>query len=74
VDNRHRATERYPANPNGSPYGITSVTSTDGRVTALMPHPERVFRTLLMSWHPEEWTEDSSPWMRMFANARRWLD
>ena len=72
VDNRERATDRYPANPNGSPLGITGITNTDGRVTLSMPHPERVFRTAQMSWHPAEWGEDS-PWMRMFRNARRWV-
>jgi len=72
VDHRHQATELYPLNPNGSPHGITSLTTTDGRVTIIMPHPERVFRTVQMSWHPAEWGEDS-PWMRMFENARRWI-
>ncbi|WP_090362640.1 phosphoribosylformylglycinamidine synthase [Ferrimonas sediminum] len=59
----------YPANPNGSPAGITGLTTTDGKVTIMMPHPERVFRTVANSWHPDEWGEDS-PWMRMFRNAR----
>ena len=72
VDNRDRATEAYPANPNGSPLGITAITNTDGRVTLMMPHPERVFRSVLMSWHPPEWGEDS-PWMRIFRNARAWV-
>ena len=63
-------TERYPANPNGSVGGLAAVTTPDGRFTALMPHPERVFRTVQMSWHPDDWAE-SSPWMRMFRNARR---
>ncbi|HEX4300801.1 MAG TPA: phosphoribosylformylglycinamidine synthase [Gammaproteobacteria bacterium] len=72
VDNRERVTELYPANPNGSPLGITGITNTDGRVTLLMPHPERVFRSVQMSWHPAEWGEDS-PWMRMFRNARAWI-
>ena len=72
VDNRERMTERYPANPNGSPLGITGITNTDGRVTLLMPHPERVFRSAQMSWHPAEWGEDS-PWMRIFRNARAWV-
>jgi len=62
----------YPANPNGSPTGSTGFTTDDGRVTILMPHPERVHRTVQMSWHPREWGE-SSPWMRMFRNARAWL-
>ncbi|MGH8019870.1 MAG: phosphoribosylformylglycinamidine synthase, partial [Opitutaceae bacterium] len=72
VDNRHAPTERYPLNPNGSPFGITALTTTDGRVTIIMPHPERVFRTVQMSWHPADWPEDS-PWMRMFRNARAWV-
>ena len=72
VDNREHATEAYPANPNGSPLGITGITNTDGRVTLLMPHPERVFRSVQMSWHPREWGEDS-PWMRIFRNARAWV-
>jgi phosphoribosylformylglycinamidine synthase len=72
VDNRGRMTEAYPANPNGSPLGITGITNTDGRVTLLMPHAERVFRSVQMSWHPAEWGEDS-PWMRMFRNARAWV-
>ncbi|HEY3860189.1 MAG TPA: phosphoribosylformylglycinamidine synthase [Gammaproteobacteria bacterium] len=72
VDNRERMTEAYPANPNGSPLGITGITNTDGRVTLLMPHPERVFRSVQMSWHPAEWGEDS-PWMRIFRNARAWV-
>ncbi|MBU2916860.1 phosphoribosylformylglycinamidine synthase [Psychrosphaera sp. F3M07] len=72
VDNNGEFTETYPANPNGSPEGITSLTTTDGRVTIMMPHPERVFRTVANSWHPDEWQEDS-PWMRMFRNARKWV-
>jgi phosphoribosylformylglycinamidine synthase len=71
VDNHGRATEAYPANPNGSPLGITGLTSCDGRATILMPHPERVYRTVQNSWHPSEWGEDSG-WMRMFRNARLW--
>lgn len=69
IDNNLSATEAYPANPNGSPLGITSVTSEDGRSTIMMPHPERVFRTVSNSWHPADWGEDSG-WMRMFRNAR----
>lgn len=69
VDNWGKVTETYPANPNGSPAGITGLTNDDGRVTIMMPHPERVFRTVANSWHPDEWGEDS-PWMRMFRNAR----
>lgn len=72
VDNFGQVTENYPANPNGSPNGITAVTNKDGRITVMMPHPERVFRTVSNSWHPEEWGEDS-PWMRLFRNARKQL-
>ncbi|WP_354622868.1 phosphoribosylformylglycinamidine synthase [Psychromonas sp. MME2] len=70
IDNYGKQTEQYPANPNGSPNGITGLTSKDGRVTIMMPHPERVFRTVANSWHPDEWREDS-PWMRMFRNVRK---
>jgi phosphoribosylformylglycinamidine synthase len=72
ADNAGRPTEAYPSNANGSPQGITGLTTADGRYTILMPHPERVFRTVQMSWHPRQWGEDS-PWMRMFRNARAWL-
>ncbi|MCC2614974.1 phosphoribosylformylglycinamidine synthase [Aestuariibacter halophilus] len=72
VDNYGQPTMTYPANPNGSPLGITGLTSDDGRVTIMMPHPERVFRTVANSWRPDEWQEDG-PWMRMFRNARRTL-
>jgi phosphoribosylformylglycinamidine synthase len=72
VDNLGKVTQQYPANPNGSPNGITAVTNESGRVTIMMPHPERVFRTVSNSWHPEEWGEDS-PWMRIFRNARKQL-
>ncbi len=72
VNNRHEVTEQYPLNPNGSPLGITALTTTTGRVTILMPHPERVFRTQALSWHPADWGEDS-PWMRLFYNARSWV-
>jgi phosphoribosylformylglycinamidine synthase len=72
VDDRNAVTERYPYNPNGSPRGIAGLTTPDGRFSILMPHPERVFRTVQMSWHPEDWKEDS-PWMRMFRNARVWV-
>ena len=72
VDNDGKVTERYPLNPNGSPKGITALTAADGRVTIMMPHPERVFRSVQMSWAPREWGEDS-PWMRMFRNARVWV-
>ncbi len=69
VDHRGAPTERYPYNPGGSPVGITGVTTIDGRFTIAMPHPERVFRSVQLSWHPAEWGEDS-PWMRIFRNAR----
>jgi phosphoribosylformylglycinamidine synthase len=69
VDNLGRPTDIYPLNPNGSAGGLTAVTTADGRFTALMPHPERVFRTVQLSWHPDGWGEDS-PWMRLFRNAR----
>lgn len=69
IDNHLSATETYPANPNGSPLGITSVSSRDGRVTIMMPHPERVFRTVSNSWHPDDWKDDGA-WLRLFRNAR----
>ena len=72
VDHHGAATEAYPFNPNGSPQGLTAVTTADGRFTALMPHPERVFRNVLMSWTPGD-PSAPSPWMRMFRNARAWL-
>jgi phosphoribosylformylglycinamidine synthase len=72
VDNRGQATETYPFNPNGSPDGLTSVTTPDGRFTVLMPHAERVARSVTMSWHPDGWGEES-PWARMFQNARKWV-
>lgn len=73
VDNFGAATEIYPANPNGSPQGITGLTTQDGRVTILMPHPERVFRSVQNSWYPKNSGEDSG-WMRMFRNARIWVE
>ncbi len=72
VDSLGVPTERYPYNPNGSPGGVTGLTTSDGRFTIVMPHPERVRRTVQMSWKPATLGEDS-PWMRMFRNARRWL-
>jgi phosphoribosylformylglycinamidine synthase len=72
VDNRGQPTETYPLNPNGSPGGITGLTTPDGRFTVVMPHPERVFRSIQMSWTPDGAGEDS-PWMRMFYNAREWV-
>jgi phosphoribosylformylglycinamidine synthase len=72
VDNEGNLTEQFPANPNGSPFGITGMTSADGKVTIMMPHPERCFRTLQNSWAPSDWSEDGA-WMRMFRNARAWV-
>ena len=72
VDGRHDYTERYPLNPNGSPFGITGLTSKDGRALIMMPHPERVFRTVQYSWHPSDWGEDG-PWMKLFRNAREFV-
>jgi phosphoribosylformylglycinamidine synthase len=72
VDARGAPTAQYPSNPNGSPHGITGLTTVDGRFTILMPHPERVWRTVQMSWHPADWGE-RSPWYRIFANARRFV-
>ena len=72
VDNYGNETTDFPANPNGSPMGITGLTTTDGRFTIMMPHPERCFRTLQNSWHPDDWGE-YGPWMRMFRNARVWV-
>jgi phosphoribosylformylglycinamidine synthase len=72
VNNLGEVTEQYPANPNGSPQGITGLTAANGRVTIMMPHPERVFRNIQNSWSPDEWTEDGA-WMRMFRNARKFV-
>jgi phosphoribosylformylglycinamidine synthase len=72
VDSEGRPTEVYPANPNGSPRGITGLTTRDGRFTIMMPHPERVFRRVQYSWYPQEGGEDG-PWLRLFRNARAWL-
>ena len=72
VDHAGQATEVYPQNPNGSPEGITSLTTTDGRVTIMMPHPERVTRTVQHSWHPDDWSNEG-PWARIFQNARKWV-
>ena len=77
VNNHGLATEAYPFNPNGSPQGLTAVTTPDGRFTAMMPHPERVFRQLQFSWapgHADAKPEDLSPWIRLWRNARRWVD
>lgn len=73
VDHHVNVTETYPANPNGSPAGIAGLTNADGRFTIMMPHPERVYRAVQNSWRPSDWHEDS-PWMRMFRNARVWVD
>jgi phosphoribosylformylglycinamidine synthase len=72
VNNHHAVTMQYPLNPNGSPHGMTALTTTTGRVTIMMPHPERVFRSACMSWAPKTWGEDS-PWMKLFDNARTWV-
>ena len=72
VDAQGQATELYPQNPNGSPSGLTGVTTADGRFTAMMPHPERVFRNIQMSWCPAD-ASQPSPWMQMWINARRWV-
>jgi phosphoribosylformylglycinamidine synthase len=69
IDRDRQPTEIYPANPNGSPQGLTGFSNTDGRFTIMMPHPERVFRTIQNSWRASDWGHDS-PWMRMFRNAR----
>ena len=77
VDHQGNPTETYPLNPNGSPGGLTGVTTPDGRFTVMMPHPERVFRAVQMSWCPPEWLktpDGASPWMRLFRNARHWAN
>lgn len=73
VDNAGRATESYPANPNGSPAGITGLTTPDGRFTIMMPHPERVFLRSQFSWFPRDWPYPESPWLQLFWNAYRWV-
>jgi phosphoribosylformylglycinamidine synthase len=72
VDHNGKATETYPLNPNGSPQGITGLTTPDGRFSIMMPHPERVFRAMQNSWYPREWQENGA-WLRMFQNARKWV-
>ena len=75
VDHQGSPTEIYPMNPNGSPGGLTGVTTPDGRFTVMMPHPERVFRAAQMSWCPPKWLDTpdgASPWLRLFRNARLW--
>ncbi len=73
VDNHGKVTEQFPANPNGSNEGVTGLTTQDGRFTIMMPHPERCFRTVQNSWHPEDWGEQGA-WLRMFRNARSWIN
>ncbi len=73
VDSRGVASETYPVNPNGSALGLNGFSSEDGRFTIMMPHPERIFRSVQNSWAAPDWGE-YSPWMRMFRNARRWID
>jgi phosphoribosylformylglycinamidine synthase len=73
VDHHGQTTHHYPENPNGSPQGITGLTTRDGRVSIMMPHPERVFRSAQYSWHPAEWGEEA-PWMNLYRNARNWVD
>ncbi len=73
VDNYHKGTSAYPMNPNGSPQGMTGFTSDNGRFSIMMPHPERVFRTVQNSWHPETWDE-LAPWYKMFANAYQFFN
>lgn len=73
VDNFGKITESYPLNPNGSSNGITAVTSQDGRATIMMPHPERAILAKQFSWHPDDW-EEESPWLRIFQNARKWIE
>jgi phosphoribosylformylglycinamidine synthase len=72
VDTTNASPSAIPYNPNGSPLGVAGICNADGRVTALMPHPERVFRTVQNSWAPAEWGEDGG-WMRLFRNARVFL-
>jgi phosphoribosylformylglycinamidine synthase len=73
IDNNGQVTESYPANPNGSPLGITGLTTPDGRFTIMMPHPERIFLTSQYSWLPATWSHEEGPWMQLFWNARRWI-
>ena len=74
VEAQGRVAARYPANPNGSPQGITGVCNEDGRITIMMPHPERVVRAAQFSWHPAAWdAHGRGPWAKVFANARAWL-
>jgi len=73
IDNYDRVTDQYPANPNGSAGGVTGFCNEDGRVTIMMPHPERMVRTINCSWHPSDWGE-FTPWLRIFENARSFCD
>ena len=73
VDSSENSSEMYPINPNGSPNGITGITASNGRVTIMMPHPERVFRKVQLSWHRKDWNE-YSPWMQIFINAKKFSD
>ena len=74
IDSTGNMTEKYPQNPNGSKYGLTAFTNKDGRFTIMMPHPERVFLTKQFSWFPQEWKNEYSPWIKLFLNAREWLN
>jgi phosphoribosylformylglycinamidine synthase len=74
VDNMGQVTEAYPSNPNGSQLGITGMTTSDGRVTIMMPHPERLFLSHQYSWLPDDWSHEEGPWMQMFWNARQWVE
>ena len=73
VDSEGQTSEFYPLNPNGSALGLNGFTNTDGRFTIMMPHPERIFRSVQNSWQAAEWGE-YGPWMRIFRNARKWVD
>ncbi len=73
IANAGEVADQYPANPNGSELGLTGLTSTDGRVTIMMPHPERIFLKKQFSWLPDNWKQEDSPWMQMFRNARSWV-
>ena len=74
VDNSGAPTDHYPLNPNGSPEGLTALSSADGRATIMMPHPERVFRNVQLSWRPQEWAGEEGPWLKLFQNARAFAD
>ena len=71
VDNHKQVADRYPFNPNGSDHGLTGFTNNDGRFSIMMPHPERIFRSVQNSWQDKSWGDDG-PWLRMFQNARKW--